>query len=252
MSDPVSDNIGPPESGAWLTLADAARFYRVTIRTLDRRKLSKRRLPGRPVEVWVEGATETDVSDTSETPDGQEEHPDDRAVALTERVSDAIGRQIAALVSALERLQERNAELERENGVLSERLDAVGRVSDADRQRLTAELEAARSILEIRQAELAAEHEAKSALVASGESGRGDAPRGARDQPLANVGAMAAGDAGDRRGGHAAGVAEVTGRIGTRSCRPRWDWRGPDDVMMAPMEGRPWTFSRCSAARWPS
>jgi len=31
MLDTVSDSVGPSESGAWLTLEDAARFLRVTV-----------------------------------------------------------------------------------------------------------------------------------------------------------------------------------------------------------------------------
>jgi hypothetical protein len=166
MSDTISDNIGPPDVGAWLSLTDAARFYGVTIRTLDRRRLSKRRLPGRPVEVWVEGADEAAVSDASETPDGQAGHIDERAIVMTERVSDAIGRQVEALVAALERIHARNAELERENGVLSEKLDAVGRVSDAERQRLISELEIARTAIASQEVELEAERAEKTALLA--------------------------------------------------------------------------------------
>src|SRR5918997_3688932 len=56
MSDIVSDSVGPSEAGAWLSLEDAARFLHVTVRTVDRRGLPKRRLPGQPTEVWVAGA----------------------------------------------------------------------------------------------------------------------------------------------------------------------------------------------------
>src|SRR5438067_5588132 len=105
MSDSVSDSVGRPESGTWLPLGDAARFLRVTVRTLDRRGLPKRRLPGHLTEVWVSGASEDDVSALSETSDGQDDVAAERALALSERVSDVVGRQLAPVVAALERSQ---------------------------------------------------------------------------------------------------------------------------------------------------
>ena len=55
MTDPVPDTSetqdGQPASGAWLPLEDAARFLGVTVRTLNRRGLTKRRLSGRPTRL---------------------------------------------------------------------------------------------------------------------------------------------------------------------------------------------------------
>ena len=98
MSDIVSDSVGPSEAGAWLSLEDAARFLGVTVRTVDRRGLPKRRLPGRPTEVWVAGADDS-VSDVTETSDGHIGRDDERAIALSERVSDVVGRQMAPLLA---------------------------------------------------------------------------------------------------------------------------------------------------------
>src|SRR6266498_4798262 len=119
MSDIVSDNVGPSETGAWLTLEDAARFLRVTVRTVDRRSLPKRHLPGQPVEVWVAGASSDDVSDLSTTHVGRDDHADERAIALSERVSDVVGRQMAPLLAELAASRERIEALARENGRLA-------------------------------------------------------------------------------------------------------------------------------------
>jgi len=71
----MSDSVGRPEPGAWLFPADAARFLGVTVRTLGRRGLPKRRLPGQLTEVWVAGANEDNVWAPSETSDGQDDAP---------------------------------------------------------------------------------------------------------------------------------------------------------------------------------
>ncbi len=119
MSDIVSDSVGPAESGAWLTLEDATRFLRVTVRTVDRRGLPKRRRPGQPTEVWVAGASDDDVSDMSGTHVGHDAHADERAIALSERVSDVVGRQMAPLLAELAASRERIEALARENGRLA-------------------------------------------------------------------------------------------------------------------------------------
>ena len=121
MSDIVSDSVGPSEAGAWLSLEAAARFLGVTVRTIDRRGLPKRRLPGRPTEVWVAGADDS-VSDVTETSDGHIGHDDERAIALSERVSDVVGRQVAPLLAELAASRQRIEELARENGLLTAQL----------------------------------------------------------------------------------------------------------------------------------
>jgi len=122
MSDTVSDSVGPSESGAWLTLEEAAQFMRVTVRTVDRRGLPKRRLPGQPTEVWVAGASDDDVSDMTETSDGHIGHDDERAIDLSERISDVVGRQMAPLLAELGASRQRIEELARENGLLTAQL----------------------------------------------------------------------------------------------------------------------------------
>jgi len=121
MSDIVSDSVGPPDVGAWLSLEDAARFLGVTVRTVDRRCLPKRRLPGQSTEVWVAGA-EDDVSDVTETSDGHIGHDDERAIMLSERVSDVVGRQMAPLLTELAASRQRIEDLARENGLLTAQL----------------------------------------------------------------------------------------------------------------------------------
>jgi hypothetical protein len=118
MSDIVSDGVGPSEAGAWLSLEAAARFLGVTVRTVDRRNLPKRRLSGRPTEVWVAGADDS-VSDVTETSDGHIGHDDERAIALSERVSDVVGRQMAPLLAELAASRQRIEDLARENGLLT-------------------------------------------------------------------------------------------------------------------------------------
>lgn len=189
MSETPTD---APETGAWLPKQDAARFLNVSYRQVDRLGLPKRRLPGRLVEVWVAGATSEDVSATSETSDGQADDPDERAVTLAERVSDAVGRQIAPLLAALLRAEERAQtaeqvarDLARENGELSERLKASETRADADRQRLGQEvtsLDATARMLAVdasRADELAAQLEAERAARARAEQDR-DALKGRR------------------------------------------------------------------------
>ena len=121
MSDVVSDSVGPSEAGAWLSLEDAARFLRVTVRTVDRRGLPKRRLPGRPTEVWVAGVDDSG-SDVTETSDGHIGHGDERAIVLSERVSDVVGRQMAPLLTELAASRQRIEDLARENGLLTAQL----------------------------------------------------------------------------------------------------------------------------------
>ncbi len=139
MSDIVSDNVGPSETGAWLTLEDAARFLRVTVRTVDRRSLPKRHLPGQPVEVWVAGASSDDVSDLSTTHVGRDDHADERAIALSERVSDVVGRQMAPLLAELAASRQRIEDLARENGRLTAELEALRASHSPVAPNLTAE-----------------------------------------------------------------------------------------------------------------
>jgi hypothetical protein len=124
MLDIVSDTVGPSEAGAWLSLEDAARFLRVTVRTVDRRGLPMRRLPGHPTEVWVAGADDT-VSDVTETSDGHNRHGDERAIALSERVSDVVGRQMVPLLAEFAASRQRIEDLARENGLLTAHLAAA-------------------------------------------------------------------------------------------------------------------------------
>lgn len=110
--------------------------------------------------VWIAASdSPTDESDTSD----DIADPDERAVVLVERMSDAVGRQITGLLSALERSEERNRSLEREGGQKQERIEALERVvdtvrqmSDADRQlagQLQAERDAALARLEAAETE---------------------------------------------------------------------------------------------------
>ncbi len=150
------------EAGYWLPKQDAARFLKVDVRTIDRRKLPKRRGIGRPVEVWVAGATSDDVSSASETDQDTPPTPEERALALSDSVSDIIGQHTAPLYARIE-------DLARENGELSERLKASETQADADRQRLRQELESLEETARILAAE-AADRDALAARFAASEA----------------------------------------------------------------------------------
>ncbi len=151
MSDMTETPSDTPQTGTWLTLEDAARFLKVTVRTIDRRGLVKRRLPNGRAEVWVPGATSDDASDEPETPVAAHE----QALAVSERVSDMVRQNAAPLLEALERSEARARALERELGAAEEQKAALLRVveivrqmSDADRR----DADAARHALEERAA----------------------------------------------------------------------------------------------------
>jgi hypothetical protein len=236
VSDVSDDTEGQVEAGRWMTIPEAAFHFRKSTKTIERWANAgrlQRHPTARPVEVWVSGAPgESGASDMSDDTVG----PEERTVALAERMSDAVGRQLSPILAALERTEERVRTLERENGTLAERvaglereLGAVREMSDADRQRLSDELDAARAALDdLKAGQLAGQAEAIGRLTAELETERtarstleartapqaGDAPRGARDQPLADTGAVGARGAGNLHRGSAAGVAalRVTGR----------------------------------------
>ena len=63
-----------------------------------------------------------DVSDVTETSDGHIGHDDERAIALSERVSDVVGRQVAPLLAELAASRQRIEDLARENGLLTAQL----------------------------------------------------------------------------------------------------------------------------------
>jgi hypothetical protein len=65
------------------------------------------------------------VSDMTETNVGHDSRADERAIALSERVSDVVGRQMAPLRAELAASRQRIEELARENGRLTAELDAL-------------------------------------------------------------------------------------------------------------------------------
>lgn len=141
----MPDTDGHAEPGRWLTQAEAAAFYAVDVRTIQRWEKAgrlKRHPTARPPLVWVPTATVPDDSPTT-SDDARRDTataPDDGArqsdVAITpaERLSDIIRQNTAPLLEALERSEERARELERERGRLQERNAALERVVDVVRQ----------------------------------------------------------------------------------------------------------------------
>ena len=65
------------------------------------------------------------VSDVSETSDGHIRRADERAIALSERVSDVVGRQMAPLLAELAASRQRIEDLARENGRQAAELEAL-------------------------------------------------------------------------------------------------------------------------------
>lgn len=160
MSQSPSDD---PQTGAWMTLAEAARLLGVEVRTIDRRGYAKRREPGRKVEVWIPTAVSDRVSDVTETASDSVSDVSSRALALSDHVSDIVRQHTAPLLEALERSEARARDLEREAGHIEEQnaalrrvVDAVRQMSDADRR----DADALRQALEAeRERRLAAEQE---------------------------------------------------------------------------------------------
>lgn len=186
MSDVSVDSVSHAEPGRWLTIQEAARHLSVSERTVyrraDRGLLQRRTHPDGRVEVWVTDAPLTEVSDVSPDTVSQE-----RAVILVDRVSAAVSRQLESLTVEIAASRERVEVLARENGALTERLaglqrelTAVRQMSDDDRQRLTAERDAAREAL-------AAAHSPESppdAPTATPDAGTATAPRVVFSWPL--------------------------------------------------------------------
>jgi chromosome segregation ATPase len=175
MSDDSEEHVN---AGRWMTVPQAALHYRKSTKTIERwaeaGKL-QRHTTAKPVEVWVSGmAGEAELSDMSVDISG----PEERAIALAERMSDTVGRQLSPILAALERTEERARTLERESGVLSERvaglereLTTVRQSSDTEHQRLTADLEAARIALEeLKVSQVATQAEAIGRLTAELEA----------------------------------------------------------------------------------
>lgn len=139
----------PDAPGEWFSILDAARHLSVSERTVyrraDRGQLRRRTLPDGRVEVMVPLTPRPDVSDVPSDIDSQE-----RAVTLVDRVSAAVSRQLESLTVELAASRERIEVLAWENGTLTERvaglereLTDVRQMADSDRQRLTAERDAA-------------------------------------------------------------------------------------------------------------
>lgn len=143
----MSDDVGSAEAGQWMTYTEAATFYAVDPRTVQRWVTSgklRRHPDTRPPMVWVTlpDTGPTRSGDIGQTMSGDVGEQSDMAITPAERLSDIIRQNTAPLLEALERSQERERQSARENGILSERnaalervVEVVRQVSDDERQR---------------------------------------------------------------------------------------------------------------------
>ena len=132
MSVIVNDSDSQP-AGRWLSIQEAARHLSVSERTIyrraDRGQLRRRSHQDGHVEVWVPPTAGGDMSDAASDIDSQA-----RALALVDRLGEAVSRQVAPLMAELTTSREQIADLARENGRLQEQVAALERELTAVRQ----------------------------------------------------------------------------------------------------------------------
>lgn len=127
VPDEESVRANQAQSGRWLPLDDAVRALgmseRVVFRLVSEGRLRSREESDDRVEIWVADADRVD-----DAPDRTVEiiHPD-QTLSLVERQATTLGHQFTALTAPLAASYERNVQLARENGVLSERAAALER-----------------------------------------------------------------------------------------------------------------------------
>ena len=127
VPDDESVRANQEQSGRWLPLDAAVRALgmseRVVFRLVSEGRLRSREESDDRVEIWV--ADSDRVDDTQDRT--LEIIRPDQAFSLVERQSTALGHQVTALTAPLAASYERNVQLARENGVLSERAAALER-----------------------------------------------------------------------------------------------------------------------------
>lgn len=115
------------EFGSWLPIHDAARKLGIlellAYRLMSEGKLRSRQHDSGTIEVWV---ADTDPLTQAPTPPGDASY-NGRYVALAERLASAIHHQVELLTNSLVSAYDRNAQLARENGALTERLEGFER-----------------------------------------------------------------------------------------------------------------------------
>jgi hypothetical protein len=152
---------GPVEAGRWLPLSQAVQSLgmseRAIYRLVSEGKLISRENGDHDIEVWV-----VDVSRVAGTIDPSiEVIQRDQSLLSVERLSSAMSHQVAALTAPLAASYERNVQLARENGILSERVTALER----ELQRLRESTAAERQALEPTRKRLEAVEGANAALT---------------------------------------------------------------------------------------
>src|SRR5687767_792175 len=114
-------------SGSWLPIHDAARKLGIleilAYRLVSEGKLRSRRPDDGTIEIWV---ADTDAMTQGTTQSSEPGH-DGRYLVLAERLASTVHYQVEVLTSSLAAAYDRNAQLARENGVLTERLEGVER-----------------------------------------------------------------------------------------------------------------------------
>ena len=123
--DGVDDHADDPEPGSWLPLRDAVReigSLESMYRLARDGKLQSREGGHDRIEVWV-----ADRDRLADAPTGPLEVTRATETAVSTTYAADLARQIAALMAPLSESHERNLQLARENGALSERVPSLER-----------------------------------------------------------------------------------------------------------------------------
>lgn len=179
MSDMTDDTDGQVEAGRWGTIPEAALAFKRSTRTIERwcdAGRLKRHPTAQPVLVWIADGQASDTApDMTDDTIRQIEAAEERALALMERMSDAVGQQTAPVLARLNEALARVETLARENGRQQEQIAALGRVLDVVRQ-MSDDAEARADQEKERADDLAAQLAAERAARARAEQDR-DAER---------------------------------------------------------------------------
>jgi hypothetical protein len=115
------------EPGQWLPLERAVRVLGISERAIyqlvGQGKLRSRDGANDGAEIWITDSERTDTA----TERSVEVIHQDQSLFTVERLSAAMSQQVASLTAPLAASYERNVQLARENGALTERLDALER-----------------------------------------------------------------------------------------------------------------------------
>ena len=114
-------------AGSWLPIHDAARKLGIleilAYRLMSEGKLQSRRQDDGMIEIWV-ADTDPPMHEPAQPSDVGR---DERYIVLAERLASSVHYQVEVLTGSLAAAYDRNSQLARENGALTERLEGVER-----------------------------------------------------------------------------------------------------------------------------